>query len=55
MVFPTGGVSVDTIAAFHEAGCHAFGIGTQLFKPGMTADEVARRAQALSKAAANLK
>ncbi len=54
-VIPTGGVSVDTIAAFHEAGCHAFGIGTQLFKPGMTVDEVAKRAQALAKAAANLK
>jgi 2-dehydro-3-deoxyphosphogalactonate aldolase len=54
-VIPTGGISVDTIAAFHEAGCHAFGIGTQLFKPGMSVDDVARRAQALAKAAANLK
>lgn len=53
-VIPTGGVSVDTIASFHEAGCHAFGIGSQLFKPGMSAEDVGNRAQALSKAAASL-
>jgi 2-dehydro-3-deoxyphosphogalactonate aldolase len=53
-IIPTGGISVATIAGFHEAGCHAFGIGTQLFKPGVSAEEVARRAQALADAAANL-
>ena len=54
-VIPTGGISVDTIAAFHEAGCYAFGIGGQLFKPGMSPDDVGARAQALTKAAAVLK
>jgi 2-dehydro-3-deoxyphosphogalactonate aldolase len=54
-IIPTGGISVATIGAFHEAGCHAFGIGTQLFKPGVSAEEVAKRAQALAAAAANLK
>lgn len=54
-IIPTGGISVDTIAAFHAAGCHAFGIGTQLFKPGMTSNDVSQRAEALAKAAANLK
>lgn len=54
-VIPTGGVSVETIASFHEVGCHAFGIGSQLFKPGMSAEEVGKRAQALTNAAAVLK
>lgn len=53
-VIPTGGVSVETIGAFHAAGCHAFGIGSQLYKPGFGAAEVATRAQALTEAAAKL-
>ncbi|MDE1151621.1 MAG: 2-dehydro-3-deoxy-6-phosphogalactonate aldolase [Micavibrio sp.] len=49
-IIPTGGVSVDTIAAFHAAGCHAFGIGSQLYKKGVTPEEVGKRARALSDA-----
>jgi 2-dehydro-3-deoxyphosphogalactonate aldolase len=54
-IVPTGGVSVDTIASFHAAGCHAFGIGSQLYKPGTPLDEISSRAKALSDAAAKLK
>ena len=54
-VIPTGGVSVETIADFHAAGCHAFGIGSQLFKPGISAAEVAKRAATLSAAERGLK
>lgn len=53
-VIPTGGVSVETIADFHAAGCHAFGIGSQLFKPGVSAADVAKRAAALAAAEKNL-
>lgn len=54
-IIPTGGISVDTIARFHEAGCHAFGVGTQLYKPGAAANDVAKRAEALTAACAPLK
>lgn len=49
-VIPTGGISLDTVASFHAAGCHAFGVGTQLYKPGVTVDEVKKRAEALTAA-----
>jgi 2-dehydro-3-deoxyphosphogalactonate aldolase len=53
-VIPTGGISVDTVADFHAAGCHAFGVGSQLYKPGVTVDEVAKRAATLTAATKNL-
>jgi 2-dehydro-3-deoxyphosphogalactonate aldolase len=53
-VIPTGGISVDTVKSFHDAGCHAFGVGTQLFKPGNTPAETAKRAAALTSACAGL-
>jgi 2-dehydro-3-deoxyphosphogalactonate aldolase len=49
-VIPTGGISVDTVRDFHAAGCRAFGVGTQLFKPGMMVEEVRKRAEALTAA-----
>ena len=52
---PTGGVSVDTIADFHAAGSRAYGIGSQLYKAGMTTGDVSRNAISLSAAAAKLK
>lgn len=53
-IVPTGGVSVDTIADFHAAGCRAYGIGTQIYKPGMDVAEIAQRAKILADAAAKL-
>ena len=49
-VIPTGGISVETIADFNSAGCHAFGVGSQLYKKGVSPEEVGRRAQALTEA-----
>lgn len=54
-IIPTGGVSVETIADFHAAGCRAFGIGSQLFKPGMSVADIKSRAEALAKAERALK
>lgn len=54
-VIPTGGIAVDTVASFHTAGCYAFGVGSSLYKPGTTADEVQKRAEALTAAVKDLK
>jgi 2-dehydro-3-deoxyphosphogalactonate aldolase len=50
LVIPTGGVSVTNMAEYRAAGADGFGIGSALYKPGMSADEVGRRAQALVRA-----
>lgn len=54
-VIPTGGIAVDTVASFHTAGCYAFGVGSSLYKPGTSADEVQKRAEALTAAVKDLK
>jgi len=38
---PVGGITPDNMAGFRAAGADAFGIGSALFKPGMTPAEVA--------------
>ncbi|HYD98967.1 MAG TPA: 2-dehydro-3-deoxy-6-phosphogalactonate aldolase [Alphaproteobacteria bacterium] len=46
-----GGVGAGNMAAYWEAGCRGFGIGSALYKPGMPAAEVGRRAAELATAA----
>ena len=46
-----GGVAPDTMQAYAEAGANGFGIGSALFKPGMSAADVRARATALIVAA----
>ncbi|AHL35242.1 2-dehydro-3-deoxy-6-phosphogalactonate aldolase [Pseudomonas brassicacearum] len=46
VLVPVGGITPDNMAVFVEAGVKGFGLGSGLFKPGMTADEVAVRAKA---------
>ncbi|WP_445678727.1 2-dehydro-3-deoxy-6-phosphogalactonate aldolase [Radicibacter daui] len=41
-----GGVSEGDFAAYSKAGVSLFGLGSSLFKPGMTVAEVAKRARA---------
>jgi 2-dehydro-3-deoxyphosphogalactonate aldolase len=50
-VLPVGGIDAEGIGAWRAAGAAGFGIGSALYKPGMTAAEVALRAQALVAAA----
>ncbi|MDB5460459.1 MAG: 2-dehydro-3-deoxy-6-phosphogalactonate aldolase [Caulobacteraceae bacterium] len=52
VVAPVGGVGPGDIAEWRAAGAGCFGIGSELYKPGMAADEVHRRAVELVKAAA---
>jgi 2-dehydro-3-deoxyphosphogalactonate aldolase len=40
VVMPVGGISLDNMAAYRDAGATGFGIGSSLYKPGTTADAV---------------
>ncbi len=44
-LLPVGGISPDNMAAYLAAGAAGFGIGSALFRPGMTAAEVGAAAR----------
>jgi len=46
-LMPVGGVGVHNLAAYLAAGAAGFGIGSTLYKPGKTADDVRRGAKSL--------
>jgi 2-dehydro-3-deoxyphosphogalactonate aldolase len=52
VVAPVGGVGPGDIGAWRAAGAGCFGIGSDLYRPSMAAEEVHRRAVELVKAAA---
>lgn len=43
-VYAVGGVGPDDFATYAKAGCDGFGLGSGIYKPGLTADEVSGRA-----------
>ena len=43
---PVGGITPDNMQAFIDAGVKGFGLGSGLFKPGMTPEQVAANAKA---------
>jgi len=45
-MWPVGGITPDTMEGWVRAGATGFGIGGQLFTPGVTLDELAQRAAA---------
>jgi 2-dehydro-3-deoxyphosphogalactonate aldolase len=47
LVVPVGGVSVENIPAWTEAGAAGFGIGSSIYKPGDTPEIVEKKARAL--------
>jgi 2-dehydro-3-deoxyphosphogalactonate aldolase len=49
-LYPVGGVTPERIGPYRRAGANGFGIGSALYKPGASVDEVARAAQAFVKA-----
>jgi 2-dehydro-3-deoxyphosphogalactonate aldolase len=50
MIAAVGGISDKNFVEYTKTGIHAFGLGTSLYKPGMTAAEVAERAKATIRA-----
>lgn len=50
LLIPTGGVTPDNVRAYREAGADAFGVGSALYKPGMSQEELAQRAAAFAAA-----
>ncbi|SDB37013.1 2-dehydro-3-deoxy-6-phosphogalactonate aldolase [Belnapia rosea] len=51
-VLPVGGMGAETIPAWRAAGAVGFGIGSSLYKPGDSAEQVGARAVALRQAIA---
>ena len=45
-VYAVGGVGPDDFATYAKAGCDGFGLGSGIFKPGMTVDDVSNAAVA---------
>ena len=50
MLFPVGGIDASNMAEYIAAGANGFGIGSSLYKPGRSADEVRKAALELSQA-----
>lgn len=50
VMMPVGGIKPETMRAYVEAGANGFGLGSALFMPAMTAEEVGRNAQAFAQA-----
>jgi len=44
IVLPVGGISLTNMAPYRAAGATGFGVGSALYQPGMSADEVGRNA-----------
>ena len=47
LLLAVGGVGVDNIAAYREAGASGYGIGSALYRPGRPAAEIGKLAKAL--------
>jgi 2-dehydro-3-deoxyphosphogalactonate aldolase len=44
-LMPVGGITPDTLAAYRAAGAAGFGLGSALYAPGRSADQVLASAQ----------
>jgi 2-dehydro-3-deoxyphosphogalactonate aldolase len=44
LLIPVGGIGIGTMSSYRSAGADGFGIGSSLYKPGMSAAEVKRNA-----------
>lgn len=49
-VLPVGGIHAGNLGPWHAAGAAGYGIGSALYKPGMTPEDVQRRAKQLMQA-----
>ncbi|MFZ6849171.1 2-dehydro-3-deoxy-6-phosphogalactonate aldolase [Undibacterium sp. RuRC25W] len=49
-LLPVGGITPERMPSYREAGAAGFGLGSVLYAPGMTAEDVAKRARQFVKA-----
>ena len=49
-LYPVGGVTPERIAPYKQAGANGFGIGSALYRPGASVEDVARAARMFVKA-----
>ncbi|HZH09691.1 MAG TPA: 2-dehydro-3-deoxy-6-phosphogalactonate aldolase [Microvirga sp.] len=50
IVLPVGGIKPDNMKPYVEAGANGFGLGSALFTPGMSVEEIGRNARAFASA-----
>ncbi|WP_170395862.1 2-dehydro-3-deoxy-6-phosphogalactonate aldolase [Ruegeria arenilitoris] len=48
IIAAVGGITPDTMASYHAAGVDGYGLGSALFKPSYTLDDIRRRARAFT-------
>ncbi|GAB2859768.1 hypothetical protein GCM10027277_30370 [Pseudoduganella ginsengisoli] len=49
-MLPVGGIAPDTMGGYRAAGAAGFGLGSALYKPGMSASAVGGNARAFVRA-----
>ena len=54
-LLPVGGITPESMADYLAAGADGFGLGSALYKPGMSAGELGQRAKAFAEAYRALK
>ena len=54
-LLPVGGITPESMADYLAAGADGFGLGSALYKPGMSAGELGRRAKGFARACRALK
>ncbi|MDR6869256.1 2-dehydro-3-deoxyphosphogalactonate aldolase [Bosea sp. BE125] len=52
LLVPVGGISADKVEAYRKAGAGGFGLGSALYKPGMTREQIRTTAQAFAQVSA---
>jgi len=55
VVLPVGGIKPDTMRPYVEAGANGFGLGSALFTPAMSAEEIGRKARDFATAWSSLR
>ncbi|WP_353608931.1 hypothetical protein [Labrenzia sp. DG1229] len=50
IVAAVGGITPETMPAYYKAGSDSFGLGSALYKPGYSVEEIARRAKSFVEA-----
>jgi 2-dehydro-3-deoxyphosphogalactonate aldolase len=55
LIAAVGGITPGTLASFYTVGVNGFGLGSALFKPDYTLDDIGRRAREFTQALENLR